>query len=1005
MSNDLVSQFPISDRQVVQMEHFSSSLDLPVSAMNMKMTSHVSSDAESNLFSVSKEHRGLVEPSSSNPLLTVPNNRMVHNESSGGSMSSSPMWMSNQQGQKDAFMLHNIAGEKTAYSVKRKAELGPQLTDSISQQSLLPNKRPALMKADVNSYGFLYPSAPQRKTAPAQSKLVSPGLQAQPLLNKKMVRNDSLSGKSASPRGQTAKKTVQIESTSKVQPESLEALRSKMRESLAAALALAFQNQEIASCSEKNQSATTTDHQMPLNAQVSESISSVGGQASISGSGEILPSNESSMVERTNDFQVFPAELPPNASSGQTFHEYQYTSILPDEEVPFSNNFFAKDDLLQGNGLSWAFNMDVQMRVGKEAQYAEKPKSVKEETQGHIEQEQVAILTPENLVFKIEAELFKLFGGVNKKYKEKGRSLLFNLKDRNNPELRERVMSSEISPERLCSMSAEELASKELSQWRMAKAEEMAQMVVLPEVDIRRFVRKTHKGEYQVEVQHDDGIAAEVSSGSSMLTQSKPKKEIEPHSPSEESLKDKENVARQESIAEDQDFLGSLIIPTDGTDLMQGMIVDDLKDVEFLPPIVSLDEFMESLNSEPPFENLAAEKTPISHGESPKPVNNSLASNRASDSPKDASSKQPDIIKKYQVDMSVKLSGSPAKDRVLPSVVSKVDYIWEGILQLTISSSVTVGGLFQSGEKTSTKEWPTSLEIKGRVRVDAFEKFLQQLPMSRTRAVMVLEFALTDKSSKNEVSDLSEAVDSYTVDERLGFAEPGPGIELYLCPPTPRMADMLNKHLSPKDRPQTDNNSIEKGLIGVVVWRRAHINNMISPNSSSHHKKQPFVSPPKSVHDSSHVNVNVFNKASHSNPQTEEDDDVPPGFGHVAAARVAKDDDDDDLPEFNFSQNLYNGVNMNQRPVDQVRELIQKYGQSGTNSSRGFGIKPVNVYDDDDIPEWTPQAYPVVHGHQPPVNIHSSNQHMVNLVTQQPPPRGIWSQPRGSPYGAGWRHH
>lgn len=42
-----------------------------------------------------------------------------------------------------------------------------------------------------------------------------------------------------------------------------------------------------------------------------------------------------------------------------------------------------------------------------------------------------------------------------------------------------------------------------------------------------------------------------------------------------------------------------------------------------------------------------------------------------------------------------------------------------------------------SGEKTPTNEWPSSLEIKGRVRLDAFEKFLQELPMSRSRAVMV----------------------------------------------------------------------------------------------------------------------------------------------------------------------------------------------------------------------------------------------------------------------------
>lgn len=42
-----------------------------------------------------------------------------------------------------------------------------------------------------------------------------------------------------------------------------------------------------------------------------------------------------------------------------------------------------------------------------------------------------------------------------------------------------------------------------------------------------------------------------------------------------------------------------------------------------------------------------------------------------------------------------------------------------------------------SGEKTSANEWLSSLEIKGRVRLDAFEKFLQELPLSRSRAVMV----------------------------------------------------------------------------------------------------------------------------------------------------------------------------------------------------------------------------------------------------------------------------
>ncbi|KAK6129708.1 hypothetical protein DH2020_036574 [Rehmannia glutinosa] len=772
-----------------------------------------------------------------------------------------------------------------------------------------------------------------------------------------MVRNGSMSVKSGLQRGQPAKKqTTQIESASKFHPESSEAMRSKMRESLAAALALASQKPDNVSNMEKDQTDAT-----------------MGGNVLGSSREEVFPSKELAVGGTTND------------------------------SVQFGDNFFVKDDLLQGNGLSWALDFN-----------ADKVQAAEEETNGHRE----TVLTPENLAFKIEAELFKLFGGVNKKYKEKGRSLLFNLKDRNNPELRERVMSGDISAERLCSMSAEELASKELSQWRMAKAEELAQMKVLPdtEVDIRRLVRKTHKGEYQVDFEPDVGIVEEVSGGTSMLMLPQPKKETGAHSPPEASHNDEGNVAGQKNRTENQEFSGSLVIPTDGTDLMQGMMVDELKDAEFLPPIVSLDEFMESLDSEPPFENLSADavqETQMSHEERPKVVNNSRTSDGASVSPKDASSKKADVVEKHEVDETMKSSGSP-EQKALPSIALEAEYIWEGILQLNISSSVTVRGLFQSGDKTSAKEWSNSLEIKGRVRLDAFEKFLQELPMSRTRAVMVLQFVLKDKSSKDQLSNLSEAVDSYVADERLGYAEPSPGVEIYLCPPTSRMSEMLNKHM-PEKHPET-NISVENGLIGVVVWRRAHISKTISPNSSSNHKhtlKNQFYPLNRLQDDSSNVNVNtpirpphasVFNNVSYSKPEdnnNDDDDDIPPGFGPASK-------DDDDLPEFNFSgdlnqsQNLLHGVKITQRPVDTLRDLIKKYGKSGSSETSFVNKRGVvfNDDDDDDIPEWRPQAppqihhqpYAVVHGHRPPVQRNG-----------QPPLGGRWVDPPGSVYGARWR--
>jgi hypothetical protein len=48
---------------------------------------------------------------------------------------------------------------------------------------------------------------------------------------------------------------------------------------------------------------------------------------------------------------------------------------------------------------------------------------------------------------KVETELSRIYG------KENARSLLLNLKDRNNPELWARVVSGEITPERICCMT------------------------------------------------------------------------------------------------------------------------------------------------------------------------------------------------------------------------------------------------------------------------------------------------------------------------------------------------------------------------------------------------------------------------------------------------------------------------------------------------------------------------------------------------------------------------
>ncbi|KAM4571388.1 transcription elongation factor A protein 2 isoform 1-T1 [Fundulus diaphanus] len=78
----------------------------------------------------------------------------------------------------------------------------------------------------------------------------------------------------------------------------------------------------------------------------------------------------------------------------------------------------------------------------------------------------------EHLAAQIEDRIFQEFKSTDMKYKARLRSRISNLKDQKNPELRRNVLCGNISPERIASMSAEEMASAELKQIREALTKE-----------------------------------------------------------------------------------------------------------------------------------------------------------------------------------------------------------------------------------------------------------------------------------------------------------------------------------------------------------------------------------------------------------------------------------------------------------------------------------------------------------------------------------------------------
>ncbi|KAK7351415.1 hypothetical protein VNO77_10858 [Canavalia gladiata] len=995
----------------------------------------VPGEPRSRGFPLSSMHSGRVEAQSSNP---------------GTHQLLSPNGQSVQLG---------TGPQQLPMTPKRRAPL-----ELSSSGSMTSNKRVAQM--GNRPWLQQVPNASNKGSPQMQSLSNSSRTHHSAVSNKRKTQMDNTSSKSGTPRSLNSKsQNTQVKQSSKVQTESSESVRSKMRESLAAALALVSQqgkpqlpnNNTLNDAADtqgklenSSQSASASiDTSLEQKQDVSQSINSSFAEAQsidhVVGEHRQSTFNED-FSEKCKDYEVGSTNANNEniLSSMQALNcdkqDFQSSYTLTTDDVPFSDSFFMKDELLQGNGLSWVLSDMVDVGNQREGQSNLEQRSEPKETAGDCREEAPL---PEHLASRIEAELFKLFGGVNKKYKERGRSLLFNLKDRNNPELRERVMFGEIPPEQLCSMTAEELASKELSQWRQAKAEEFAQMVVLPDsdVDIRRLVKKTHKGEFQVEVEHEDNVSVEeVSAGTTSVARSQTmKKDVESTSSEPDVIKGNANTDAEKSNLEKDNTFSITISSNDGTDPMQGLMTDDaLKDPDFLPPIVSLDEFMESLHSEPPFENLPVESgkaTPISDKDdsgvgskskssdltpskqavvipdkfqstSVKPDTEEVkklnaesgaissdtrySENQADMKPTDGRTKERSTndVKSGSSDAELTVSQFHAEERygigsnntyLKAAVPAKGECLWEGMLQLNISTTHSVISIYKSGEKTSAKDWPGFLEIKGRVRLDAFEKFLQELRLSRSRAIMVSHFD-SKVSSPDEQSILHEVADSYVSDERVGFAEPVHGVELYFCPPHKKTVEMLSKTL-PKEQIEAVN-SIDNGLIGIIVWRKTNLTTSISPTTSSHHKhsskRQYFSRRQQDIN----VNVNSNPKTVPSTgfktteigpPSDNDDDDIPPGFGPTVA-RV-----EDDLPEFNFSgsSNPSHMVqkpiapsmapisSVNQappRPVEQMRELVHKYGQnkptvSSVNWQDKFGgtIQPWND-DDDDIPEWQPQT-------------------------------------------------
>lgn len=179
----------------------------------------------------------------------------------------------------------------------------------------------------------------------------------------------------------------------------------------------------------------------------------------------------------------------------------------------------------------------------------------------------------------------------------------------------------------------------------------------------------------------------------------------------------------------------------------------------------------------------------------------------------------------------------------LASIVA--EKLWDGSLQLNSSVTVSLVAFFQSGEKMPDLKWSEFLEVKGKVRLEAFEKYVQDLPRSRNRGLMVISLRCKEGSSKSGLAGMKEVAKGYKKGKRVGFVQVSQGIDLYVCPRSDSIITILAKHGFFKGMAAVEDN--QDSLIGCVVWRRkqASSSSVLEKSARKHGSlsEQPLKSP------------------------------------------------------------------------------------------------------------------------------------------------------------------
>ncbi|KAK1413979.1 hypothetical protein QVD17_29716 [Tagetes erecta] len=342
------------------------------------------------------------------------------------------------------------------------------------------------------------------------------------------------------------------------------------------------------------------------------------------------------------------------------------------------------------------------------------------------------------------------------------------------------------------------------------------------------------------------------------------------------------------------------------------------------------------------------------------------------------------------------------------------EQLWGGSLQLSSSVTLSAVAFFKSGEKLVGNFWPKSIEVKGKVRLEAFEKYVQDLPRSRNRGLMVTSICWNEESSNIGLNGMKEVANGYKKSSRVGFAHLLSGTDLYICPRSDPIVTILAKYGFFKGMSVIDDKP--DSMIGCVVWRKNRSANPVGNTSDG--KKSPNVqqkisSPgftskqsaekklsPEKIESRQHdkpltspltiVCAEVDRNGGSSSSSSALQNSVSLDSGNSVLKK--RTFEDDDLPEFDFSvasakstlvsQPLNLPKKLDTSQLTQLPSVVNAMKtDDNTNGSSKQSLKKTKLFDDDDMPEWRP---PELHSQQSP-QITTSNFQNLPLCPPCPP--------------------